>query len=202
MYHHYTMINFCFRCHCYAPPITPPPSGHSSLMSLTSAGSKSPPTSTKRQGSGRGSSNRPGSATSVPSRPTSAAQLVTVSFLPPDNFPLGNEDAELVWAELERARDTLANIQALRLEENGGLEGSEFSGAGADDSTGTSEDYMTSHQWLDVHGLRAHKLMYHDLVGSLAFRHCNGQVRLSRPSKPTSTGSVEMVKKIRKLNIL
>lgn len=149
----------------------------------------SPPTFNKRPTSGRGSSNRPASAvSSVSSRPASALK-VTVSFLPPANFPLGNEDAELVWAELERARDTLADIQALCVEESGYLVGSEFNKA--DDAI--SEDYMTSEQWLEVHGLKANKLMYHNLVGSLAFRHCNGQVQLPHPSKPISAGSVEMV---------
>ena len=138
---------------------------------------------------GQGSANRPASgASSVASRPTSASK-VTVSFLPPANFPLGNEDAELVWAELERARDTLADIQALCVEESGYLEGLEFNG----DSDTISEDYMTSEQWLEVHGLKANKLLYHNLVGSLAFRHCNGRVQLPRPSKPISAGLVEMV---------
>ena len=103
---------------------------------------------------------------------------------------MGNEDAELVWAELERARETLADIQALCLEENVGREGSEFSVAG---DTSVSEDYMTSEQWLEVHGLRANKLMFQDLVHSLAFRHCNGQVKMPRPSKPASNGTIEMV---------
>lgn len=183
-----------FRCHCYAPPPTPPPSRHSSLMSLSSAGSKSPPLSTKRPGSGRSSINRPGSASSssvTSSRPTSAAtkMMISVSFQPPANFPLSNEDADLVWAELERARDTLANIQALRLEEIGG-EGSEF--MAASDGCG-SEDYMMSSQWLEVHGLKANKLMFQDLVGSLAFRHCNGCVQMPHPSKSSPSGCVEMV---------
>lgn len=189
---------YFYRCHCYAPPPTPPPSRHSSLMSLSSAGSKSPPLSTKRPGSGRSSINRPGSAASssivsIASRPTSASAKLTmsVSFHPPANFPLGNEDAELVWAELERARDTLADIQALRLEETGG-EGSGF--MAASDGCG-SEDYMTSSQWLGVHGLKANKLMFKDLVGSLAFRHCNGRVQMPHLSKSSSTGSVEMVNK-------
>ena len=98
-----------------------------------------------------------------------------------------------MWAELERARDTLADIQALRLEENGGGEGSEF--MAASDGSG-SEDYMMSTQWLQVHGLKAKKLMFHDLVGSLAFRHCNGRVQMPRPSKSSSTGTVEMVRTI------
>ena len=114
---------------------------------------------------------------------------MSVSFLPPANFPLGNEDAELVWAELERARDTLADVQALCLEENVGGEGSEFSAVG---NTLVSEDYMTSDRWLEVHGLRANKLMFQDLVGSLAFRHCKGRVQLPRPSRPTSSGTIEM----------
>ena len=97
-----------------------------------------------------------------------------------------------MWAELEKARDTLANVQALRLEENGGWEGSEVTNVGDGNN---SEDYMTSRQWLEVHGVKASKLMFRDLVGSLAFRHCNGRVQMPRPSK-LSTGSVEMVSAI------
>ena len=116
--------------------------------------------------------------------------VTSVSFQPPANFPLGNEDADLVWAELERARDTLADIQALRLEEIGG-EGSEF--MATSDRCG-SEDYMTSSEWLRIHGLKANKLLFQDLVGSLAFRHCNGRVQMPHPSKLSSSGCVEMVK--------
>ena len=152
--------------------------------------SKSPPLSSKRPGSGRSSTSRPGSGrSSASSRPASAK--IPVTYLPPAHYPLGNEDADLVWAELERARDTLADVQALRLEETVGGEGSEFMSAS---DTTTSEDYMTSLQWLEVHGLRANKLMYLNLVGSLAFRHCHGRIRLQRPSKPAATGSVEMVR--------
>ena len=191
---------FYRRCHCYAPPTTPPPSRHPSIMSLSSAGSKSPPLSAKRPGSGRSSTNRPGSGRSSISRPGSASSSVlgrptcsrvSVSFLPPNSFPVGNEDADLVWAELERARDTLADIQALCLEENVGAAMLEISLSGA---SGSSEDYMTSEQWLEVHGLKANKLTYNDLIGSLAFKHCNGRVQLPRPSKSTPTGSVEMVR--------
>lgn len=186
----YMCTLYVYRCHCYAPPTTPPPSRHQSLMSLSSAGSKSPPLSAKRPGSGRGSITRPSSASSTASVRPSSANKVSVSFLPPTNFPLGNEDAELVWAELERARDTLADIQALCLEENAGDEGSEVEGGSG---SSTSEDYMTSVQWLEVHGLRTNKLMYQDLIGSLAFKHCKGRVQLPRPSNATPTGSVEMV---------
>lgn len=51
----------------------------------------------------------------------------------------------MVWAELETARDTLANIQALVLE---------MFGAELEEQTkneqGNSEDYVTSAEWIKV----------------------------------------------------
>ena len=58
---------------------------------------------------------------------------------------LPREDVLLVWAELERARDTLAEVQALQLEVGGaGLSGP------APSEPDNKEEYMTSSQWLKV----------------------------------------------------
>ena len=39
------------------------------------------------------------------------------------------------------------------------------------------EEFMTSTEWLTRHGIQAKKLTFEDLVGSLAFRHCDGVLR-------------------------
>ena len=104
------------RCHAYNPPSST--LGRQPLLSSSSSTlSPSPPSSAKR----------PGSA-----RPTQQA-----SSLP-------REEVLLVWAELERARDTLAEVQALQLETQ------ETTGGGAHSDHDSSEEYLTSVQWLKV----------------------------------------------------
>ena len=49
-----------------------------------------------------------------------------------------------MWAELEKARDTLAEVQALQLETQ------ETTGGGAHSDHDSSEEYLTSVQWLKV----------------------------------------------------
>ena len=211
------------RCHAYNPSSSG--CGRQPLLSSSSSTlSPSPPSSAKR----------PGSAN--PTHQTSS---------------LPREEVLLVWAELERARDTLAEVQALRLETQ------EATGGGAHSDHDSSEEYLTSVQWLKVwrhlsehslfrgfalslttsflpppsllslpppsprslpppsprslpspfllslpplyllvssqtHGVRARKLMFKDLVSSLAFRHCNGTI----PAHHMRTkGSVEMVRR-------
>ena len=56
-----------------------------------------------------------------------------------------------------------------------------------------SDDSLTSEQWLGEYGLKGRKLMFEDLVRSLAFRHCNGIVRVPLPPKHKRTDKVEMV---------
>ena len=210
------------RCHAYNPSSSG--CGRQPLLSSSSSTlSPSPPSSAKR----------PGSAN--PTHQTSS---------------LPREEVLLVWAELERARDTLAEVQALRLETQ------VATGGGAHSDHDSSEEYLTSVQWLKVwrhlsehslfhgfalslttsfpasslppfpasslpsfpasslpsfpassllslpplyllvssqtHGVRARKLMFKDLVSSLAFRHCNGTI----PAHHMRTkGSVEMVRR-------
>lgn len=47
------------------------------------------------------------------------------------------------------------------------------------------EEFMTSAEWLNVHGVRRKCLLFSDLVASLAFRHCDGVLR-NLPHQPPS----------------
>lgn len=77
-------------------------------------------------------------------KPSGAAHSYNTS--PVSSSPtLPREDVLVVWAELETARDTLADIQALVLE---------MFGAELEEQTkneqGNSEDYVTSAEWIKV----------------------------------------------------
>ena len=100
---------------------------------------------------------------------------------------LNDKDTEVVWEELESARNTLAQIQALRIELGGACYQS------CPDMREPCNDSMTSEQWLANHGLRGKKLMFEDLVRSLAFRHCNGIVQIPLPPKHKRTEKIEML---------
>ena len=41
-------------------------------------------------------------------------------------------------------------------------------------------EYMGSADWLNINGLKAKKLTFNDLLGKVAFRHCDGVVNLKR----------------------
>ena len=56
----------------------------------------------------------------------------------------------------------------------------------------TSEDFMTSAEWLAVHGVRSNKLTFNDLVGSLAFRHCDGTLKQNTFTH-SNVGHIEVV---------
>ena len=99
-----------------------------------------------------------------------------------------DKDTEVVWEELESARNTLAQIQALRIELGGACYNS------CPDVRGPCNDSKTTEQWLVAHGLKENKLMFEDLVRSLAFKHCNGIVQIPLPPKHKRTEKVEMVR--------
>jgi len=100
---------------------------------------------------------------------------------------LNDSDTQLVFDELDKARDTLAQIQALQIEMGGAYH------HGNDEPLTVSNDSMTSGQWLGEHGLKCSKLMFEDLVGSLAFKHCNGTIQIPRPPKHMRGDKVEVV---------
>ena len=121
------------RCHAYNPSSSG--CGRQPLLSSSSSTlSPSPPSSAKR----------PGSAN--PTHQTSS---------------LPREEVLLVWAELERARDTLAEVQALRLETQ------EATGGGAHSDHDSSEEYLTSVQWLKVWRHLSEHSLFHGFALSL-----------------------------------
>lgn len=115
------------------------------------------------------------------------------------------EDVLAVLKEIELTRNTLAEVQALHLE----MSGEDLIPVPPEPTV--SEDSLTSHQWLEVrrasvwsrvrwcfmfcqiHGIRAKKLRYEDLVSSLAFQHCNGTVTIPAPKYKKSTQTIEVV---------
>ncbi|KAJ7325717.1 Von Willebrand factor A [Desmophyllum pertusum] len=93
------------------------------------------------------------------------------------------EDVITLWEELDEARNTLAEIQALLCEikdpketpilsQKNGQERVTSSGH----AKGKSEMYMSSRDWLKRHGLKGKKLVFYDLLQTLAFKHCDGVV--------------------------
>lgn len=52
------------------------------------------------------------------------------------------------------------------------------------------EEFMTSAEWLNVHGVRRKGLRYSDLVASLAFRHCDGVLRNPTHQAPSGVDVV------------
>ncbi len=105
------------------------------------------------------------------------------------SFPQSLTDADTlaIWKELDSARTTLAQIQALRIEMGGATCNC------SPEPPKLSDTSITSEQWLEVYGLKAKKLMFDHLVQSLAFKHCNGIVQIPLPPKHKRTGKVEMV---------
>lgn len=47
-----------------------------------------------------------------------------------------------------------------------------------------AEEYMGSADWLNVNGLKVKKLGFYDLLGKVAFRHCDGVVNVKRAPAP------------------
>lgn len=47
-----------------------------------------------------------------------------------------------------------------------------------------AEEYMGSSDWLNVNGLKTKKLTFYDLLGKVAFRHCDGVVNLKKAPAP------------------
>ncbi|KAL4656851.1 von Willebrand factor A domain-containing protein 3B-like [Arapaima gigas] len=79
------------------------------------------------------------------------------------------EDIFLVWREMEEARITRAQIEALLLELPSQ---SPYPGL----QTPVSEDYISSREWLSLYGLNAQRLLLHDALADCAFRHSDGLV--------------------------
>jgi len=50
--------------------------------------------------------------------------------------------------------------------------------------TDNAEEYMGSRDWIGVNGLKIKRLSFYDLLGKVAFRHCDGVVRLQDAPEP------------------
>lgn len=74
--------------------------------------------------------------------PSPSAKLPGSSPIRPASH-LPREDVLLVWKELEKARDTLAEVQALQLE-------MQQTAGGEHSYHSSSEECLTSAQWLEV----------------------------------------------------
>eukprot|EP00795_Rhopilema_esculentum_P000270 gene270-9918_t len=99
------------------------------------------------------------------------------------------EDVMKIWEELDTARTTLAEIQALLVEfENPQKTKQEIAKARVSKkesipSEEKGELYMSSKQWLARHGLKAKKLGFYDFLQTLAFKHCDGVVDIQHAPK-------------------
>ncbi|XP_028938819.2 von Willebrand factor A domain-containing protein 3B isoform X3 [Ornithorhynchus anatinus] len=97
------------------------------------------------------------------------------------------EDVFLVWRELEEARYTLSQVQALL---------TAFSAPARDATSGTTadqratepveEECMSSLEWLQKYGLKAQKLTFYDALVDCTFRHADGVVDIKvKPEDPS-----------------
>nr|XP_015219502.1 PREDICTED: von Willebrand factor A domain-containing protein 3B isoform X2 [Lepisosteus oculatus] len=89
------------------------------------------------------------------------------------------EDVFLIWREMEEARSTAAEVQAILLESHPRIQ--EHPGDRRTEMP-KSEDCMSSKTWLTKHGLKAQNLLFYDALADCAFRHSDGIVDIK--SKP------------------
>lgn len=89
------------------------------------------------------------------------------------------EDVQLVFDELQRGLNNLAEIRALRLEiavqTKPVLTDQDIKNRESENGKKT-EEAMSSKEWLAIHGLKAKKLRFYDLVSMISFQHCDGVV--------------------------
>lgn len=109
------------------------------------------------------------------------------------------EDNLVLEEELENAKDTLAEVQALLLEMNS-KQTSLVTTKHVHGDRKLAENSLTSTEWLKVcnscvnllltyiyhlqyqiHGLNSKKFLFSDLLASLAFRHCEAVFDLPTP---------------------
>ncbi|KAK3738170.1 hypothetical protein QZH41_019678, partial [Actinostola sp. cb2023] len=100
------------------------------------------------------------------------------------------EDVISLWHELDEARNTMAEIQALQIElsdpKSTPISTTQPPKDMRSETTrpkagSKSELYMSSKEWLKRHGLKNRKLGFYDLLQTLAFKHCDGVVDIQRP---------------------
>lgn len=47
-----------------------------------------------------------------------------------------------------------------------------------------AEEYMGSNDWIQSNGLKIKRLTFYDLLGKVAFKHCDGVVRVQHAPRP------------------
>ncbi|XP_069492360.1 von Willebrand factor A domain-containing protein 3B [Ambystoma mexicanum] len=87
------------------------------------------------------------------------------------------EDVFLIWQELEEARNTLIQIQAIAMQTS--LHSATQVKNENPFRKSKSEDYVSSKQWLQKYSLKAQKLTLYDALADCAFRHSDGVVDIN-----------------------
>ncbi|XP_065886335.1 von Willebrand factor A domain-containing protein 3B-like isoform X2 [Dysidea avara] len=98
-----------------------------------------------------------------------------------EDHNLMQKDVVLLEEELDSAKDTLAEVQALLLEMKS-KKNSLVTTKRSSSARKSSGNGLTSEQWIKIHGLTSKKLLFTDLLTSLAFRHCEAEIDL--PTSP------------------
>ncbi|XP_065182104.1 von Willebrand factor A domain-containing protein 3B-like isoform X3 [Sycon ciliatum] len=126
-----------------------------------------------------------------PLTPTTTT-TTTTSRTPGNGLQVVREAVQLIWDELEDARNTLAELQALAYDlprpQSAPLPHDQDRAAatssprvGDQDAVPHHDLFVSSKEWLQTHGIGARKLLLHDVLSGLAFRHCDSVVRFHDP---------------------
>ncbi|XP_018651069.1 hypothetical protein Smp_127480 [Schistosoma mansoni] len=102
-----------------------------------------------------------------------------------------HEDCVLIFEELEEARSLLQRIEEVlhdidRIPDEV-LKDSNYECSQPAPITNSCEfgwkreEYMSSKEWLSIHGLKAQHLDFYDLLVSVSFKHCDGVVNVLKP---------------------
>lgn len=96
------------------------------------------------------------------------------------------EDVVLLFDELEEARNTLAQVQAILKDtpdpEQKNMKRKSTASTGVESNNVHEDHYMSSTEWLAMNGLTPKQLGFYDVLSAVAFRHCDGVVDVkSRP---------------------
>ncbi|CAH8560226.1 unnamed protein product [Schistosoma rodhaini] len=102
-----------------------------------------------------------------------------------------HEDCVLIFEELEEARSLLQRIDEVlhdidRIPDEV-LKDSNYECSQPAPMTNSCEfgwkreEYMSSKEWLSIHGLKAQHLDFYDLLVSVSFKHCDGVVNVLKP---------------------
>nr|CAH8847920.1 unnamed protein product [Trichobilharzia regenti] len=122
-------------------------------------------------------------------------QVNTIEYGGPPKGWGQQEDCILIFEELEEARSILQRIeQVLRDFESTPnsiiQENNNFSSKNSQHTSITHnydeygwkrEEHMSSKEWLTIHGLKAQRLDFYDLLASISFKHCDGVVNVLKP---------------------